>query len=149
MKIQDFSHHLKGLEDSLQRQLAKDLPVKLGNLAVRMFKENFQKEGFFGRAWQEVKRRLKPRHPEKAAARRPILTGTGNLGRSIQFTPRDGSVVIHSDLPYSSAHNEGTNNAGRNHNVRIPQRQFIGEDPKLTKAIEKKITDEINKALNK
>ena len=145
MQIQDFSHHLEGIEAAVKRQLERDLPKKLGNLAVRMFKENFQKEGFFGRAWQEVKRRLKG-----AAGHHKILTGpTGNLGRSIQFVPRDGSVTIESDLPYSSAHNEGTTNAGRSHNVRIPQRRFIGESPELTAAIEKKITEEISKALNK
>lgn len=148
MTIQDFSHHLKNLERELQRKLQRDLPKKLGNLAVRMFKENFQKEGFFGRAWKEVKRRIMG--AKGAAGKRKILTGpTGNLGRSIQFTPRDGSVTVYSDLPYAEAHNEGTSNAGRSHNVRIPQRQFIGEDPKLTDAIEKKITEEIYKALNK
>lgn len=148
MQIQDFSHHLKGIEEAIQRQLSRDLPKKIGNLAVRMFKDNFQKEGFFGRAWQEVKRRIQG--AKGAAGIRKILTGpTGNLGRSIQFIPRNGSVTIESDLPYSSAHNEGTTNAGRSHNVRIPQRQFIGEDPVLTAAIEKKITDEISKALNK
>ena len=150
MTIQDFSHLLKDLEADLQRQLAHDLPRKLGNLAVRMFKENFQKESFFGRAWREVKRRINPKHPEKAEARRPILTGsTGNLGRSIRFSPHGGSVTVYSDLPYAEAHNEGTTGAGRSHNVRIPKRQFMGEDPKLTKAIEEKITQEINKALNK
>lgn len=149
MDIQDFSHHLQHLEDSLKRQLQHDLPRKLGNIAVRLFKENFQKESFFGRAWKEVKRRLNPK-TRGAAAHRKILTGpNGNLGRSIQFTPRDGSVTIESDLPYSSAHNEGTTNAGRSHNVRIPQRRFIGESPELTAAIEKKITEEISKALNK
>ena len=147
MQIQDFSHHLQHLQDNLKRQLEHDLPRKLGSIAVRVFKENFQHESFFGRAWKEVKRRL---HGAKGAAgRRKILTGpTGNLGRSIQYTPHDGYVVIHSDLPYSSAHNDGTSNAGRSHNVRIPQRQFIGEDPKLTDALEKKIKQEINKALN-
>lgn len=148
MQIQDFSHHLKGIEEAIQRQLSRDLPKKIGNLAVRMFKENFQKESFFGRAWKEVKRRLQG--AKGAAGKRKILTGpTGNLGRSIQFIPRDGSVTIESDLPYSAAHNEGTTNAGRSHNVRIPQRQFIGESPELTAAIEKKITEEIAKALNK
>ncbi len=148
MEIQDFSHHLEGIEAAIKRQLERDLPKKLGNLAVRMFKENFQKESFFGRAWQEVKRRLQG--AKGAAGQRKILTGpTSNLGRSIQFTPRDGSVTIESDLPYSSAHNEGTTNAGRSHNVRIPQRRFIGESPELTAAIEKKITEEISKALNK
>ena len=148
MEIQDFSHHLQGIEAAIKRQLERDLPKKLGNLAVRMFKENFQKESFFGRAWQEVKRRLQG--AKGAAGQRKILTGpTGNLGRSIQFPPRDGSVTIESDLPYSSAHNEGTTNAGRSHNVRIPQRRFIGESPELTAAIEKKIKEEISKALNK
>lgn len=132
----------------MRRQLSRDLPKKIGNLAVRMFKENFQKEGFFGRAWKEVKRRLQG--AKGAAGRRKILTGpTGNLGRSVQFIPRDGSVTIESDLPYAEAHNAGTSNAGRSHNVRIPQRQFIGEHPDLTAAIEKKITEEISKALNK
>lgn len=149
VQIQDFSHYLQHLEDNLKRQLQHDLPIKLGNLAVRLFKDNFQKESFFGRAWIEVKRRLNPK-TRGAAANRKILTGpTGNLGRSIQATPRDGSVTIESDLPYSSAHNEGTTNAGRSHNVRIPQRRFIGESPELTAAIEKKITEEISKALNK
>lgn len=147
MQIQDFSRHLEGIEEAIRNQLAKDLPRKIGNLAVRMFKENFQGEGFFGRAWKEVKRRIMG--AKGAAGKRKILTGpTGNLGRSIQYTPHDGYVVVHSDLPYAEAHNEGTNNAGRSHNVRIPQRQFIGEDPKLTDAIEKKITEEISKALN-
>ena len=54
MEIQDFSHHLEGIEAAVKRQLERDLPKKLGNLAVRMFKENFQKESFFGRAWKYV-----------------------------------------------------------------------------------------------
>lgn len=149
MEIQDFSHHLEGIEAAIKRQLEHDLPKKIGKLAVRMFKKNFQNEGFFGRAWQEVKRRLQPSGKNIAADKRKILTGsTGNLGRSIQSIPHDGSVTIESDLPYAEAHNEGTNNAGRSHNVRIPKRQFIGESPELTAAIEKKITEEISKALS-
>lgn len=148
MQIQDFSHHLEGIEQAIQQQLSKDLPKKLGNIAVRMFKDNFQSESFFGRKWQEVQRRIMG--AKGAAGKRKILTGpTGNLGRSIQYTPHDGYVVVHSDLKYAEAHNEGTNNAGRAHNTRIPKRQFMGEDPKLTAALEKKITDEITKALNR
>ena len=158
MQIQDFSHHLEGIEQDIQRQLSKDLPKKLGNIAVRMFEDNFQSEGFFGRKWQEVQRRipgtksynyLAKKNP--ADTKRKILSGhpPGNLGQSIKYTPHDGYVVVHSDLKYAEAHNEGTNNAGRAHNTRIPKRQFMGEDPKLTAAIEKKITEEISKALNK
>lgn len=88
MEIQDFSKHLEGLEAAVKRQLERDLPKKLGNIAVRLFKENFQREGFFGQRWQEVKRR---RDGSKGAAgSRRILTGpTGDLGRSIQMTPGD------------------------------------------------------------
>jgi len=45
MEIQDFSKHLEGLEAAVKRQLERDLPKKLGNIAVRLFKENFQREG--------------------------------------------------------------------------------------------------------
>ncbi len=38
----------------------------------------------------------------------------------------DASVTIIADLPYSSAHNDGTTTAGRGHKTTIPQRQFIG-----------------------
>lgn len=145
MTIQDFSKHLEGIRWSLRLQLERDLPKKIGNLAVRMFKNNFQKEGFFGKKWKEVQRR----GTKGAAGRHKILTSSGNLGRSIQATPGDGYVTVYSDLPYAEAHNEGTNNAGRRHNVRIPQRQFMGESKELTEAIEKKIKEEIDKVFNK
>lgn len=156
MEIQDFSRHLKGVGRSLRRQLEHDLPLRIGNLAVRLFTRNFRREGFFGRRWREVQRRipgtkahkyLSKKHP--ASTRRPILTGSGNLGRSIQADPKPGSVTIHSDLPYAEAHNEGTRTAGRRHNVRIPQRRFIGEHPELTAEIEKLIYNEISKTLDR
>ena len=43
MYSQDFSHHLRHLQDNIKRQLHHDLPRKLGDIAVRLFKENFQK----------------------------------------------------------------------------------------------------------
>lgn len=146
MDISDLDKYFARLTISLQKTLSKDLPIKVGNLAVRLFKENFQKESFFGRAWQEVKRRIKG--AKGAASKRKILSGpTGNLGRSIQFIPRDGAVDVVSDLHYSAAHNQGTDNAGRSHNVRIPQRQFIGDSHELEQAVRKKVIEEINKAL--
>lgn len=148
MEIQDLSKHLEGIASAVRTQLERDLPRKLGNIAVRMFKENFLTESFFGRKWKEVQRRVKG--AKGAAGRRRILTGpTGNLGRSIQATPHRGSVTVHSDLPYAEAHNEGTATAGRGHSTTIPRRQFMGEDRRLTEALEKKITEEINKALKK
>lgn len=57
MQIQDFSKRLEGLEKAVQQQLSRDLPRKLDNIAVGLFKQNFQRESFFGHAWKEVKRR--------------------------------------------------------------------------------------------
>lgn len=51
MEIQDFSKRLEGLEAAVKRQIERDLPKKLGNIAVCLFKENFQREGFFGQFW--------------------------------------------------------------------------------------------------
>lgn len=147
MNLDDLSNLFAKLEIKLQQQLSRDLPKKVGNLAVRLFKQNFQRESFFGKAWQEVKRRLDPK-TKGAASQRRILTGpTGNLGRSIQFSPRDGSVVVISDLPYSAAHNEGTNNAGRSHSTRIPQRQFMGDDPELEQQVRQLIEKEISNTM--
>lgn len=149
MTLQDFSHHLKGLEAKIRQQLEHDLPRKAGNLALRRFKENFQKEGFFGKRWKEVKRRQNPKTKGAARTRRILTGNTGDLGRSLQLTVRTGQAVIESDLPYSQAHNEGTNTAGRGRHTRIPQRQFIGEHPSLTKEIEELVKKEIDKALNR
>lgn len=148
MKIQDFSAHLLRLSEQARQAVRRDLPPLIGNIAVSLFKQNFQDEGFFGNRWQEVRRRLDPR-TRGAAASRKILTGpTGNLGRSISATAIDSAAVISSDLPYASAHNDGTSNAGRSHNVRIPQRKFIGESTELTNAVSKAINTHINKILN-
>ena len=61
MTLQDFSHYLKDLEQHIRHQMEHDLPLKAGNLALRRFKENFQKEGFFSKRWKEVKRRQNPK----------------------------------------------------------------------------------------
>lgn len=145
MEIQDFSQYLKDVQDDVRQQLEQDLPDEIGNLAVRRFKLNFQKESFFGKPWLEVKRRQNG--TKGAAGSRKILTESGDLGDSIDYETHDGSVTVFSDLPYSEAHNEGTKTAGRNNNVTIPQRQFMGEHENLTQLIKKKIERAISKAL--
>lgn len=91
---------------SVNSAIVKDLPKLIGNKAVMMFKQNFQEEGFFGQKWKEVKRRQDPK--TKGAARfRAILTGSGDLGRSVKMQVATSSFTIYSDLPYSSTHNDG------------------------------------------
>lgn len=139
----------------------KHAPAIAGNTAARLFKKNFQDEGFFGEKWKEVQRRepwtrtyksLKKKHP--ADTRRRILTGrTADLGRSITAkVAKDGTVDIftnpakftESKEPYGRVHNEGLP-AGRGKGFAMPQRRFMGDHPELRKEImeeiERKLTE--------
>ena len=148
MNLDQFRNCMAQMKIDIQQAIDNDLPRKVGNRVVSMTKQNFQDEGYFGKRWKEVKRRQGHGKRHGSDTRRKILTGrTGDLGRSIQMTSEKGSVTIHSDLPYSAAHNEGTNNAGRGHKTKIPQRQFLGEHPKVTAAVQSIIEKEITKIL--
>ena len=133
---------------ALEKAINNDLKIKVGKQAVDLFTANFQKEGFQNGAiqkWREVKRRIDPR-VTGARRTRPILTGdSGNLGRSLRYKIIGSEIIIYSDVPYAEAHNEGTTNAGRNHNVTIPQRQFIGDSLELKNIIEKEMDSFFNK----
>lgn len=147
MTPQEFERSLNRASSELQGETMRKLAKVIGNRAVQLFKQNFLDEGFFGRKWKEVKRRLNPKTKGADASRR-ILTGrTGNLGRSIQATPKDHSVEISSDLPYAAAHNDGTTTAGRGNRTTIPQRQFIGPDPAIDRMVEKEIDQALQKLL--
>ena len=145
-------------------------PVTVGKIAVRMFKENFQNEGFFGERWKEVKRRQdtwerggkKVKNPTTGARRaRKILTGdTGDLGRSIQVREAANRRTVvwtnpaefSGKEPYGRVHNEGLR-AGRGEGFTMPKRQFIGVHEKLMKAItdglQKKVSEIIKNQKNK
>ena len=155
---------IKNLDDTLRdidKFARKDAPRIAGKIAVDHFKKNFQEgtEGFVNdglKKWSEVNRRTggkidkKGRYVQnkaKGADRtRPILTGrTGALARSLEKPEiADNQVTISSNLPYAEAHNDGTTTAGRNKNVVIPQRQFMGESKELNELI----INEINRKLN-
>lgn len=148
MTIQDMKDKMAHIKIDIERAINDDLPKRIGNRVVRMTKQNFQDEGFFGRRWKEVKRRQGGRRYRGSDTRRKILTGrTGDLGRSIKAKPEKASVTIYSDLPYSAAHNEGTATAGRGHRTRIPKRQFLGDHPKVQQAAKEIIELEISKIL--
>lgn len=142
----------KDLEKKLQSNITEakfflknTLPVIIGREAVSHFKKGFQKgvEGFTDKGlvkWQEVKRRINPRRPDRAAAERPILTGeTGDLGRSIEYEIAGDKAIIYSDVSYARYHNEGTE--------KMPKRQFIGESEALDKKIMRKTNKKIEDIL--
>jgi phage gpG-like protein len=167
MTPQEFKRYFASMTVKMQKAVqGGDLAKVAANEAARLFRQNFREESFFGQKWDEVQRR-KPHEVEyrtpggkvktKTVPRgkgvmgsRKILTGaTGNLGRSIRIQVSGSSAVVYSDLPYSAAHNDGTNNAGRGHNTRIPQRKFIGEHPTVTAAMKAKIEEYSNKIIAK
>ena len=158
MNITEHLAELKKQKELFESFYNNELPTIVGVEAVNFFTESFENEGFTDEVlepWQEVKRRQDPKRPDRAAASRKILTGdTADLGRSIEYTPEAGQVKITSDTvnagsdkDYAAAHNEGTTTAGRNRNVTIPKRQFIGKSKKLDEIIDEKVVKRIKKIL--
>ena len=168
MNPEQFSKHLERMNAQLKKELNKTIPKIVANKATQMFKQNFREEGFFGKKWKEVQRRQLHTVKYKTktgkvktkvvpvgkgtAGTNPILKGKGTkkrpgglLGRSIRWKVEPGKAIIYSDLPYSEAHNEGTNNAGRTHNVHLPKRQFIGDHAKITEMVKKTIEEQLGK----
>jgi len=126
-------------------------------MAVDFFKQSFHNEGFTDTTlerWPEVKRRQDPR-VRGARATRKILTGdTGDLGESITYHIRTPSEVVikaeaysKNGFNYAPVHNEGVTDAGRNRNVVIPKRQFIGYSHTLDRDIEREIDRKIRDIL--
>ncbi|GHT04846.1 hypothetical protein AGMMS49525_11590 [Bacteroidia bacterium] len=173
MTPEEFQKKLKGLETEFKDLFQAAAPRIIGVVAVREFKKNFQDGGFFGERWKEVKRRSNPpeyksktitRGKQKgevrktAWMRRKILTGaTGDLGRSIKVkSASNGQVIIwtdpvkftHSKEPYGRVHNEGLR-AGRGAGFTMPQRQFIGDHPKLREAIITELDRKLHEIINK
>ena len=74
----------------------------LGDIRVELqdeFTENFTREAFFSQAWA---RRRSPINSGSA-----VLTGSGELRRSVQSEVSADGVRFFSDLPYAGIHNEG------------------------------------------
>jgi phage gpG-like protein len=152
MTTKEFNDRLTKMEREYEDFFTTVAPPLVGNIAVELFKENFQTESFFGEKWREVKRRQDTwmrngkavKNPIEGAARtRNILTGnTGDLGRSIavkEAANRRAVVwtdpsVFGSKEPYGKVHNEGLR-AGRGAGFTMPRRQFIGQHEKLMRAI--------------
>ncbi len=154
MTPEELVKKLKEQGKEAARFINEDAPVIAGKTAADMFKENFQNESFFGEPWQEVQRRMdyyairgkrRKNYTKGAARTRKILTGaSGDLGRSITYDVKGKGLVRIIAAPrtftggnyYALYHNEGTET--------IPQRQFMGDHPKVTD----KIIDEVQRKLN-
>jgi len=136
----------------LKENIAKmktQLPVILGNHAQNFFTASWERQGWDGKPWKDVKRHDEStseyKYPIKLRARKlssPILVGvyTGRSGgalrravsRSLRSTTFQ-SVRLVVDLPYAAAQNEG--DAEKN----LPARPFMKQSRQLTKEQREKI----------
>jgi phage gpG-like protein len=158
MTPEEFQRQLSDIKKNLTRFIQKGAPMIAAAKSASMFRENFQREHFFGERWKEVQRRMSSVKRGKKTVKnnakgtdrsRKILTGkTGNLGRSIQVRIKTSEAEVFSDAPYASVHNEGLT-AGRGRGkFRMPRRRFIGPHPKVDRAVLDTLQTELNKVLN-
>ncbi len=151
MTPEQFQKHIAQLHVRVDKAVKNDALKIIGNRATKLFKENYETEGFFGKPWAKLK------HP-KPGAKRKILVETSALKRSIDYRVEPGKVIIFSDVEYSRVHNEGgiqyvrphhrTSKNGKRYQVRgyaykMPKRQFIGDTAGLRKIIKDVIGDVI------
>lgn len=146
MTLKDFDKKFQDIADKVPDFIQNIAPRIAGQVALDHAKENFQRQSFDGRPWQEVQRRIPGsktyranalRHPARLS--RPILTGdTGDLVRSLQFSVSNGQATIFSDKIYAKVHNEGLR-AGRGKGFIMPQRQFLGTSQNLEQDIKQQI----------
>ena len=86
----------------MNKEVGKILSRILNDIRVEMteeFDRNFERESFFGEAWQ---RRRSPTRPGGH-----ILVNTGRLRRSIQSRTTENSITFFTNEPYAAIHNDG------------------------------------------
>ena len=160
MTPQEFEQQLNQLKRDAERFVKTDAPAYAAEQAVKMFKENFQKEAFFGSKWKEVQRRQASfkrngktvKNYLKGAKRtRKILAGdSGYLGRAPEKKiPGDGTAEVYNDASYARVHNEGLTAGRGKGKFKMPKRQFIGAHPKLENAIKVVIEKQLNNLFKK
>ena len=154
------------------REMQRELPIKVGNMALNWFKGSFRRQGFTDKGFRRWKKRT-PSAPRNKG--RAILTDTGTLKNSLRITKRTlRQVTISTRVPYADIHNEGGvisgNQSVRAHerkytkgrlkgrtvkvksfnrdvNTTIPQRKFMGDSEQLQRRITKLVVKSIDKAL--
>jgi len=92
------------LQQAMEKKL-KHMPAKMGNIAVRHFKDSFRKKGFVDKGIAKWKQTKQSNH------RGSLMFRSGALMRSIRRTKTTAnSAVIQaggSHVPYAEIHNEG------------------------------------------
>ena len=130
-KIQDF------------KELQRNLPVIIGNMAKNHYTKSFRDQGFTDNGLDPwAQRKSKDKSDRRSPARpRAILVKTGHLRGSIRVRVATFNAIEIGayGVPYAVFHNRGTN--------KLPKRQFIGKSVKLERSIRARIRQEMKKVL--
>ena len=131
------------------------LPRVLSIETKKFFLNSWADQGWDGKKWEEVKRRIpgtkEYKYPKKkgVASRhgRAILVGkgTGNLRKAVQNSLKEATfnrILFRVELQYAAVHNEGL---PMRNGKRMPQRRFMGDSPSLRRIQMNIIHKEIDK----
>ncbi len=145
MTPEQFAKMIKQNAAEIRMLTDRILPIRVGAIAKKHFRENFEKGGFVDNGLQEWKpaKRLSSKYGDKK--NKTLMSSRKHLYSNTLDIPRRGGVKIENRTPYAAAHNEGTTTAGKNRNVTIPRRQFIGDSAELTEKIKEAIKKEMVK----
>jgi phage gpG-like protein len=131
-----FDKKIKALEKAKY-----DLPNDLAQAGQLYFQQNFKKQQWDGKKWENVQRRIPgtdaykyPKNKGLSRRKKPILVGDGILKQSLQNSVRFKSykkITWGNDVSYSKYLNFGTD--------KMPQRQFMGINKEFIALMKKKI----------
>lgn len=147
--------NFKRVIDNIE-QVKRELPRILANDAQNYFLSSWKKQGYNGKSWAEVQRRM----PDTAAYKyakpksgrtKPILIGTGRLRRAVSniagraritYSKYNFNVKLEIDkntVPYADYINKGT--------TKMVARQFMGNAPELRRIMRDRMKRYFDKAL--
>lgn len=170
-----MSKPLKQIQKDYQK-LKRRLPRIIGQYAVNFSKDSFRRQGFKN-GGRINKWKQRDRSNEKGKKKGATLVRSGALKRSVRIIRASASeVVIGSDVPYAKIHNEGgminqqvtakqraffwaKYKATKNEmykrmalaaslEIKMPQRQFMGDSTDLRKEVNQHIFKELKKIFN-
>ena len=161
MNLEQLKTEITAKLDSVKTYIDENVPQVVGVEAINEFNENFEKESFDGKKWQNVKRREldspwyghsgqtgKKSNSRKTAK---ILDGeTGELKNATTWRREGKRVIISNEVPYAKVHNDGL--PAKIYGKKLfmmPKRQFIGVTDKLKTTIQNKVERDITNILKK
>ncbi|RGL13335.1 hypothetical protein [Bacteroides uniformis] len=109
MNIPEYHRLSEKWSKELEELRRHKMPVLAGNIAKRHIEEDFRRGGFTHNGFHKWKETKRQRTGGSSAGSQygPLLSGSPNLSRSIQYIPGDGQVTLFTRVPYAAIHNRG------------------------------------------